>query len=142
MHGSLLPKYRGRVPVNWAVLHGEHRTGATLHAMTVRPDAGDIVAVREVPILPDDTAIEVFRKVCVAAELALHGALPGLLAGTAVLQPQDPAQASYFGRRTRADRAIDWRLGVTALHHLLRAGGPPPPRAYPRAAGLPVRVLR
>ena len=142
MHGSLLPKYRGRVPVNWAVLHGEQRTGATLHAMTVRPDAGDILAAREVPILPDDTAIEVFRKVCVAAELTLHEALPGLLAGTAVLQPQDPAQASYFGRRTRADGAIDWRLGVTAVHNLVRAVAPPYPGAYARAAGLPLRVLR
>jgi len=142
MHGSLLPKYRGRVPVNWAVLHGESRTGATLHAMTARPDAGDIVAALEVPILPDDAAIEVFRKVCVAAELTLHGALPSLLAGTAVLRPQDGAQASYFGRRTRADGAIDWRLGVAAVHNLVRAVAPPYPGAYARAAGLPLRVLR
>src|SRR5206468_6475802 len=63
MHGSLLPKYRGRAPVNWAILHGERHTGATLHYMTVKPDAGDIVAQQAVPILPDDTALEVFRKV-------------------------------------------------------------------------------
>ena len=67
-------KYRGRVPVNWAVLHGESETGATLHAMAAKPDAGDIVAQQAVPILPDDTALEVFGKVTVAAELALDRA--------------------------------------------------------------------
>jgi hypothetical protein len=56
MHGSLLPKYRGRVPVNWAIIHGERETGATLHRMLEKPDAGGIVAQQAVPILPDDTA--------------------------------------------------------------------------------------
>ena len=69
MHGSLLPKYRGRAPVNWAVLHGERETGASLHYMAVKPDAGDLVAQTAVPILPDDTAREVFDKVTVAAEM-------------------------------------------------------------------------
>ena len=106
MHGSLLPRYRGRSPVNWAVLHGERETGATLHAMTVKADAGDIVDAQAVPILPDDTAAEVMAKVCVAAEIALDRALPGLVAGSALLRPQNPALGSYFGRRTRADGAL------------------------------------
>lgn len=142
MHGSLLPKYRGRVPVNWAVLNGERETGATLHRMTVKPDAGDIVDAQAVPILPDDTAGEVFRKVCVAAEITLQRSLPGLLAGTAVLRPQDLTQGSYFGRRTAADGAIDWRLGVAAVHNLVRAVAPPYPGAEARAGGLRLRVLR
>jgi methionyl-tRNA formyltransferase len=142
MHGSLLPKYRGRVPVNWAVLHGERETGATLHEMTVKPDAGRIVDAQAVPILPDDTAVEVFRKVCVAAEITLHRALPGLVAGTAALRPQVQADASYFGRRTAADGAIDWRLGVVAVHNLVRAVAPPYPGAYATAGGMPLRVLR
>ncbi|TMH14672.1 MAG: formyltransferase, partial [Betaproteobacteria bacterium] len=83
MHGSLLPKYRGRVPVNWAIIHGETETGATLHYMLDQADSGDIVAQQAVPILPDDTAKEVFDKVTVAAELALSRALPALLAGNA-----------------------------------------------------------
>ena len=62
MHGSLLPRYRGRVPVNWAVIKGERETGATLHYMVEKPDAGDIVAQQAVPILPDDTAFEVFTQ--------------------------------------------------------------------------------
>ena len=69
MHGSLLPRYRGRVPVNWAILHGETETGATLHHMVAKPDAGAIVASESVPILPDDIALDVFRKVTCAAEL-------------------------------------------------------------------------
>ncbi len=96
MHGSLLPRYRGRVPVNWAVLHGERETGATLHYMAEKPDAGDIVAQTGVPILPDDTAADVFAKVTVAAEIALDGALPALLAGTAPRMPMDLRAGSLF----------------------------------------------
>ena len=142
MHGSLLPKYRGRVPVNWAVLRGETETGATLHAMTARADAGGVVDAQAMPILPDDTAGEVFRKVTVAAEMTLQRSLPGLLAGTAVLRTQDESQASYFGRRTRADGAIDWRTGAAAVHNLVRAVAPPYPGAFAMANGVPLRVLR
>ncbi|MEN9867760.1 MAG: hypothetical protein RL748_3350, partial [Pseudomonadota bacterium] len=71
LHGSLLPKYRGRVPVNWAVLHGETETGITLHQMTAKADAGDIIDQVSVPILPDDTAFEVFGKLTVAGEQLL-----------------------------------------------------------------------
>jgi len=142
VHGSLLPRYRGRVPVNWAVLHGERETGATLHVMALKPDAGDIVGQQAVPILPDDTAIEVFRKVAVAAELVLDRALPGLIAGTATHRPQDLAAGSYFGRRTARDGAIDWRAGAGAAHNLIRAVAPPYPGAFTEAQGVPLRILR
>jgi methionyl-tRNA formyltransferase len=142
MHGSLLPKYRGRVPVNWAVLNGETETGATLHAMTVKPDAGAIVDAQAVPILPDDTAVEVFRKVCVAAEITLQRALPALVTGTANLRDQDLRQGSYFGGRSAVDGAIEWRLGVRGVHNLVRAVAPPYPGAYAQAGGMPLRVLR
>jgi methionyl-tRNA formyltransferase len=142
MHGSLLPKYRGRVPVNWAVLKGETETGATLHAMTTKADAGGIVGRQAVPILPDDTAVEVFRKVAVAAELLLHRSLPGLLAGSALLEAQDLTKGSYFGRRTARDGAIDWQLGFKAVHNLVRAVAPPFPGAYALAGPHRLRVLR
>jgi len=142
MHGSLLPKYRGRVPVNWAVLHGERETGATLHAMVAKADAGDIVDREAVPILPDDTALEVFRKVTVAAEVALHRSLPALIAGTARHTPQDLGAGSYFGRRGPRDGAIDWRRGALAAHNLIRAVAPPYPGAYSEAQGMPLRILR
>ncbi len=130
MHGSLLPKYRGRVPVNWAVLHGETETGATLHRMVEKPDAGDIVAQQAVPILADDTAGEVFAKVTLAAEMALHHTLPALLAGTAEHRPQNLAAGSYFGGRKAEDGRIDWTQPAAAIHNLIRAVAAPYPGAF------------
>jgi methionyl-tRNA formyltransferase len=130
MHGSLLPKYRGRVPINWAILKGETETGATLHTMTVKPDAGDIVEQTAVPIGPDDTAHEVFVKVTAAAEATLDRALPGLLADTAQLRKQDLAQGSYFGGRKPEDGRIDWRAPARASHDLVRAVTRPYPGAF------------
>ena len=142
MHGSLLPRYRGRAPVNWAVLHGERETGATLHYMTEKPDDGDIVAQAAVPIFPDDTAREVFDKVTVAAEITLHRVLPALIAGTAPRLPQDPSAARYFGGRRPEDGTIDWKRDAASIHNLVRAVAPPYPGARTRLSGVPARVLR
>ncbi len=142
VHGSLLPKYRGRAPVNWALIHGETHTGATLHYMTEKPDEGDIVAQTAVPILPDDTAKEVFDKVTVAAELTLHGALPALVAGTAPRRAQDRAAATYFGGRKPEDGVVDWSQSAGVIHNLVRAVAPPYPGARTRLRGRPARLLR
>jgi methionyl-tRNA formyltransferase len=142
MHGSLLPHYRGRAPINWAVLNGERRTGATLHFMTEKPDAGDIVAQQAVPILPDDTAREVFDKVTVAAEICLDAVLPALVAGTAPRLRNDVARGSYYGARTPQDGRIDWRASAAAVHNLVRAVAPPYPGAFTHLDGVPARVLR
>jgi methionyl-tRNA formyltransferase len=135
MHGSLLPKYRGRVPVNWAVLRGERETGATLHRMAAKPDAGEVVDQMAVPILPDDLAVDVFRKVTVAAEIVLHRSLPALLAGTAPHVPQDLAKGSYFGGRKPDDGRIDWTKGAREIHDLVRSVAPPYPGAFTDIAG-------
>ncbi|MDK9725477.1 MAG: formyltransferase [Sterolibacteriaceae bacterium MAG5] len=142
MHGSLLPKYRGRVPVNWAVLHGERETGATLHRMVEKPDAGEIVAQQAVPILPDDTAHEVFGKVTIAAEMALDRVLPQLIAGTAPHVMPDLKAGSYFGGRKPEDGRIDWTQPAQAVHNLVRAVAPPYPGAFCDLPGGRVRVLR
>ncbi len=142
MHGSLLPKYRGRVPVNWAIIRGESETGATLHYMEEKPDSGDIVAQNSVPILPDDTAKEVFDKVTVAAELTLFSALPALLAGTAARIAQDLSRGSYFGGRRPEDGVIDWSQGARSIHNLVRAVAPPYPGALTTIQGSPARLLR
>jgi methionyl-tRNA formyltransferase len=130
MHGSLLPRYRGRVPVNWAVLRGERETGATLHRMVEKPDAGEIVGRQAVPILPDDTAKEVFDKVTLAAEICLDRVLPALLAGTATHVPQDLSLGSYFGGRKPEDGRIDWSRPAAEIHNLIRAVAPPYPGAF------------
>jgi len=136
MHGSLLPQFRGRAPVNWAVLHGATETGATLHAMTVKPDAGAIVAQIAVPILPDDTAFEVFGKVTVAAEQTLWGVLPALLDGSAPLLPNDLTQGGYFGGRKPADGRIDWTQPAQQVYNLHRAVAPPYPGAFTELNGI------
>lgn len=130
LHGSLLPRYRGRVPVNWAVLRGETETGATLHEMTAKPDAGAILAQTAVPILPDDTAHQVFEKVTVAAEQTLWGVLPALLAGTAPRLPNDLTVGSYFGGRKPEDGRIDWSQPAQQVYNLIRAVAPPYPGAF------------
>ena len=130
VHGSLLPKYRGRAPVNWAILHGERETGATLHRMEAKPDAGDIVDQLAVPILPDDLAVDVMRKVTVAAEIVLDRSLPALADGSARLTPQDLARGSYFGGRRPDDGRIDWTRGAQEIHNLVRAVAPPYPGAF------------
>ena len=142
MHGSLLPKYRGRVPVNWAVLHGERETGATLHRMLDKPDAGAIVAQQAVPILPDDTAHEVFQKVTVAAEITLDRVLPPLIAGTAREMTQYLTQGSYFGGRKAEDGRIDWHQPAQSIHNLVRAVAPPYPGAFSDTPAGALRVLR
>ena len=130
MHGSLLPKYRGRVPTNWAIIHGENETGATLHYMTEKPDNGDIVGQTRVPILPDDTAGEVFAKVSVAAELTLFDAVPALIAGNAPRVRQNLSQGGYFGGRKPEDGRIDWTRTAAQIHNLVRAVAPPYPGAF------------
>jgi methionyl-tRNA formyltransferase len=142
MHGSLLPRYRGRAPVNWAVLHGERETGATLHEMVAKPDAGRIVDQQAVPILPNDTAGEVFAKVTVAAEIVLDRSLPALAAGTATLAPQDLSRGRYFGGRRPEDGRIDWTKPALEVHNLVRAVAPPYPGAFAFLGGQELRVLR
>ncbi|NRR29510.1 formyltransferase [Oxalobacteraceae bacterium] len=136
MHGSLLPAFRGRAPVNWAVLHGADVTGASLHEMTVKPDAGAIVAQMEVPILPDDTAFEVFGKVTVAAEQALWRILPSLLDGTAPRLRNDLSQGGYFGGRKPEDGRIDWLMPAEDVYNLHRAVAPPYPGAFTDLGGV------
>jgi methionyl-tRNA formyltransferase len=135
MHGSLLPKYRGRVPVNWAVLHGERETGASLHEMAAKPDAGALIGQTSVPILPDDTAGQVFEKVTVAAEQTLWRVLPDLLAGRAARLPNNLSQGSYFGGRKPEDGRIDWQHSAQQVYNLIRAVAPPYPGAYTEHAG-------
>jgi methionyl-tRNA formyltransferase len=117
------------------VLHGETETGATLHEMAAKPDAGAIVAQSAVPILPDDTAFEVFGKVTVAAEQALWNVLPDMLAGRVPKLPNDLSKGSYFGGRKPEDGRIDWNQPAQAVYNLHRAVAPPYPGAWTIVAG-------
>jgi methionyl-tRNA formyltransferase len=142
MHGSLLPRYRGRAPTNWAVLHGESETGATLHEMVAKADAGRIVDQQAVPILPDDTARQVFDKVTVAAEQVLWRSLPALIAGEVHWKPNDLARGSYFGGRKPEDGRIDWSRPAAEVYNLVRAVAPPYPGAFTEVGGVRLVIAK
>jgi methionyl-tRNA formyltransferase len=142
MHGSLLPKYRGRVPINWAIINGERQTGVTLHEMVAKPDAGRIVAQQTVPILDNDLAVEIFGKVVVAATHVLDRVLPSILDGTVKLVEQDLSKGSYCGGRKAEDGRIDWTKTGKQIHDLIRAVAPPYPGAFTTVGGKTLRILR
>ncbi|HYK25409.1 MAG TPA: formyltransferase [Steroidobacteraceae bacterium] len=135
LHGSLLPKYRGRAPVNWAILNGETETGVTLHYMVAKPDAGPIVAQERVPIGIDDTALAVSLAVAEAAARLIRRELPRLAAGAPRGREMDLSLGSYFGGRRPEDGRIDWAKPAASVHNLMRAVAPPFPGAFTELQG-------
>ncbi|MBD2779737.1 bifunctional UDP-4-amino-4-deoxy-L-arabinose formyltransferase/UDP-glucuronic acid oxidase ArnA [Xenorhabdus sp. 42] len=130
LHGSLLPKYRGRAPVNWAVLNGETETGVTLHKMLVKPDAGDIVAQKAIQIGETDTSLDIHGKMRETSVELLNDILPQIKSGQYPSIPQDESQVTYFGRRTAEDGEIVWSKSATEINNLVRAVTEPYPGAF------------
>ena len=132
LHGSLLPKYRGRCPANWVLVNGETETGVTLHYMTPQPDNGDIVAQEAFAITTEDTAISLHEKLNNAAAKLLRqkNVLPAILNNTAKRIPQDQSLATYYGGRKPADGEIDWTQSAKQVHNLVRAVTRPYPGAF------------
>ena len=140
MHGSLLPKYRGRAPINWAVLHGEPRLGMTLHRMVKDPDAGAVVDQDGVDIGARDTAEQAFRKVLPCARRVLARQIDALLTGTAKETPQDDSQATYFSGRKPEDGRIVWSQSSRQIFNLIRAVTDPYPGAFTDIGGARLMV--
>ncbi len=140
LHGSYLPKYRGRVPVNWAVINGETETGATLHYMVAKPDAGDIVDQEKVAIAFTDTAHDLFGKVTDAAVVVLQRVWPKLVDGTAARIPMDLSAGSYFGGRKPEDGRIDWSKSAEQIYNLIRGVTHPYPGAFTELNGKKVII--
>ena len=140
LHGSYLPKYRGRVPVNWAVINGETETGATLHYMVEKPDAGDIVDREKVSIEFTDTSLDVFNKVTAAAVTVIGRSWPKLVAGTAPRIPMDLREGNYCGGRKPADGLIDWTKSAVQSYNLIRGVTHPYPGAFSFLEGKKVIV--
>ncbi|WP_263753790.1 bifunctional UDP-4-amino-4-deoxy-L-arabinose formyltransferase/UDP-glucuronic acid oxidase ArnA [Kosakonia cowanii] len=130
LHGSLLPAYRGRAPLNWVLVNGETQTGVTLHRMISRADAGAIIAQRAVEIADADDALSLHRKLTESAKHLLEGALPTLKSGTFSETAQDESKASYVGRRTPEDGRLEWEKPAQTLHNLVRAVSDPWPGAF------------
>lgn len=130
LHGSLLPAYRGRCPVNWVLVKGETETGVTLHFMVEKPDAGDTVGQRSVNIDSDDTARTLYDKLCVAAGELLNDLLPVIKTGQIPRRKQDLTLGSYYGGRRPEDGRINWRLSASEIYNLVRAVTDPYPGAF------------
>ncbi|MEZ0547360.1 bifunctional UDP-4-amino-4-deoxy-L-arabinose formyltransferase/UDP-glucuronic acid oxidase ArnA [Pseudomonas sp. Env-37] len=130
LHGSLLPKYRGRAPANWVLVNGETETGVTLHRMVKRADAGAILAQQKVTIERTDTGLSLHAKLREAATALLRDALPQLAQGKLTETAQDDSKATYFGRRTAADGKLDWKKPAEQLFNLVRAVTQPYPGAF------------
>jgi methionyl-tRNA formyltransferase len=130
LHGSLLPRYRGRCPVNWVLIHGETETGVTLHYMEAKADRGDMVAQRRVPIALDDTAATLLARLTAAGEDLMRETYPLLRNGQAPRIPQDHGESSYFGGRRPEDGRIDWTRPAFDIYNLVRAVTQPYPGAF------------
>jgi methionyl-tRNA formyltransferase len=129
LHGSLLPKFRGRCPVNWVLIKGETKSGVTLHVMEAKPDTGDIVAQREVGITLEDTAHSLFLKLASAARLLMRDILPELLS-TRFPRVAQAGASSYYGGRRPEDGLIDWGTDALTIYNLVRAVTHPYPGAF------------
>ncbi len=129
LHGSLLPAYRGRAPVNWVLVNGERETGVTLHHMVARADAGDIVAQRAVAIDDTDTALTLYHKLVPLGAGLIREFHPLIVEGRAPRRPQDLSKGSYFGRRRPDDGIIDWHWPARRIFNLVRAVTHPYPGA-------------
>lgn len=130
LHGSLLPKYRGRAPLNWVLVRGETKTGVTLHHMDEKADHGDIISQREVAITIEDTALTLWRKLTAAGRLLVAEMYPQIVTGRAPRVPQDHSAATTFGRRRPADGLIDWSRPAWEVYNLIRAVTHPFPGAF------------
>ena len=130
LHAALLPKYRGRAPINWVIINGEKETGVTLHYMTPKPDDGDIVCRKKIRISDDDTAVDLYKKATRASSEMLDEILPQIRDGSAPRVAQDHTEASYFGRRRAGDGEIDWNLKAVEVRNLVRAVTRPYPGAF------------
>jgi len=138
VHASLLPKYRGAAPINWAVANGETVTGVTIMRMDEGMDTGPILHVREMPIGEIDTAETMFAKLSILGAEALLEALGKLQEGT--LLPQDAALATYAPMLKKGHGRIDWGRPAGEVRNLVR-GMTPWPSAFALHAGKTLKVL-
>ena len=141
VHSSILPKYRGAAPINWAILNGEAVTGVTIMYMAEGMDTGDIILCRETEIGPEEDAQELTERLAELGADALREAMVQLSAGTVVRIPQNGENATYAPMLTRELSDIDWTRGARQIHDQVR-GLIPWPCAKTDLLGKTVKVFR
>lgn len=141
VHDALLPRYGGFAPLNWAIINGEQEVGVTVHFMNEEFDMGDIVLQWRVPVGAGDTATDLFRKTIeLFAPITLEG-LRLIGSGRTDWTRQDPAEATFFHKRSVEDSRIDWKLPAASIANLVRAQSDPYPNAFAYYGGQRIRVL-
>ena len=141
LHGSFLPRYRGRAPINWVLVKGETETGVTLHAMTPKPDDGDIVGQTAIPIAWDETALSLTRKAAAAGRQLVTATVPRLVDGTAPrISQKTLGPSTYFGGRKPEDGELRFNMTALEAFNLIRAVADPWPNAFLRLPGGTVKV--
>ena len=143
LHASLLPKYRGAAPINWAIYDGEKETGCSVIHMTPRVDAGPVIAQGKVPVDPDETAYELESRLAEIGFWLVRRAIDSLESGELKAVTQDPALASSAPRLKKTDGLIDWSRTAEQIRNQVRAMAPWP-KTYSflhRAAGPTVRLI-
>jgi methionyl-tRNA formyltransferase len=126
VHASLLPKYRGAAPIQWAILHGEPQTGVSIMKMTAGLDGGPVLNRRATAIGPDETAGDLHTRLAALGAQLLVETLPPYAAGTVAPQTQNEAEATYARKITKEDGRLDWTQPALAVRHRLRAMTPWP----------------
>lgn len=143
LHASLLPKYRGAAPINWALYHGESETGATVIHMTPQVDAGPCIAQARIDIAPDEDAVMLERRLAELGGWLVRRTIDAMETGRLEAIPQNPALASRAPRLKKTDGIVDWRRPAAALRNQIRAFEPWP-KSYTnwfRRSGAPVRLI-
>jgi methionyl-tRNA formyltransferase len=141
VHASLLPRYRGAAPIQWAVANGETLTGVTTMKIDAGLDTGAILLARETAVGPDETAVELAARLAPMGAALLVETLAGLAAGTIVPRPQDPAQATLAPILKKDDGRIDWTLPAAAIHNRVR-GFQPWPGAHTTFRGQTLNIWK
>ena len=131
LHGSLLPAYRGRAPINWALVRGETETGITLHRMTPKPDDGDILGQTRMPIAWDETALSLTLRMAEAGKELVRRIIPGLIQGSIrPLRQSELGPSTYFGGRRPQDSRLDFGMTALEAFNQVRAVADPWPNAF------------
>ena len=141
VHSSVLPKYRGAAPINWAILDGQKETGVTIMYMTRDLDAGDIVCSKKTDIMPDEDARELTHRLALLGADALEDAIEKIADGTAVRTPQDHSASTYAPMLSKDLSPMDWTRSAQALHDQVR-GLIPWPCASMELGGKKVKVFK
>ncbi|MDP3732447.1 MAG: methionyl-tRNA formyltransferase [Candidatus Omnitrophota bacterium] len=141
-HDSLLPKYRGFAPLNWAIINGEEKTGVTLFRISRGVDSGEIFGQKIIKIGPRDTATEVYPRIIDATTELYREFLMALEENKLKLHKQNESGATYTCKRTPADGEINWNRPATKIYNFIRALSPPYPCAWTRYKGKITRIAK